>query len=247
MQEKTDVVSDRSAQAGLNINREKSKFLRINSSNNGPVMLNGSPLEEVQYFTYLGSIIDQQGGTDVDLKTRISKASAAFIQLKNIWRSRDLSIETKIRLFNTNVKSVLLYGADTWRTTKLTIKRIQTFMNNCLRRILHIHWPDTISNDRLWERTKQFPVEEEIRRRRWRWIGHTLRKPPNNITRQALKWNPQGKRKRGRPRNTWRRDLEADTTMMGYTWSQLERMAQDRGMWRAAVSSPYPDKDEGHE
>ncbi|BFZ16860.1 hypothetical protein BsWGS_19899 [Bradybaena similaris] len=106
---------------------------------------------------------------------------------------------------------------------------------NCLRRILHICWPDTISNDRLWERTNQLPVEEEIRRRRWR-IGHTLRKLPKNITRQALKWNSQGKRKRGCPRNTWRSDLEADTTRMGYTWSQLERMAQDRGMWRAAVS-----------
>ncbi|BFZ03353.1 hypothetical protein BsWGS_06392 [Bradybaena similaris] len=91
----------------------------------------------------------------------------------------------------------------------------------------------------------QLPAEEEIKRRRWRWIGHTLWKPPN-ITRQALKWNPKRKRKSGRPRNTWRHDLEADTTKMRYTWSQLERMAQDRGMWRA-VSGPYPDKDEGHE
>ncbi|BFZ13369.1 hypothetical protein BsWGS_16408 [Bradybaena similaris] len=152
-----------------------------------------------------------------------------------------------IQCYFTNVKSVLLYGAETWRTTKLTIKKIQIFMNSCLRRIRHIRGHDTIGNDRLWERTNQLQVEEEIRRRRWRWIGHTLRKPPNNITRQALKWNPQGDRKRGRPRNTWRRDLEADTTRMGYTWSQLERMAQDRGMWRAAVSGPYPDRDEGHE
>ncbi|BFZ15827.1 hypothetical protein BsWGS_18866 [Bradybaena similaris] len=108
-------------------------------------------------------------------------------------------------------------------------------------------WPDTISNNRLWERTNQLPAGEEIRRRRWRWKGHTLWKPQNSTTRQALKWNPQGKRKRGHPRNTWQRDLEADTTRMGYTWSELERMAQDRGMWRAAVSGPYPDKDEGHE
>ena len=51
--------------------------------------------------------------------------------------------------------------------------------------------------------------------RRWRWIGHTLRKPSTNITRQALFWNPQGKRKRGRPRNSWRRDLEADIKRLG--------------------------------
>ena len=83
-----------------------------------------------------------------------------------------------------------------------TIKRVQTFINSCLRRILKIHWPNTISNADFWERTNQVPAEEEIRRRRWRWIGHTLRKPSTNITRQALTWNPQGKRKRGRPKNT---------------------------------------------
>ncbi|BFZ12634.1 hypothetical protein BsWGS_15673 [Bradybaena similaris] len=60
MQEKADVVSDRSAQAGLNIHREKSKMLKIIPSNNDPVMISGSPLEEVQSFTYPGSIIDQQ-------------------------------------------------------------------------------------------------------------------------------------------------------------------------------------------
>ena len=95
--------------------------------------------------------------------------------------------------------------------TKTNIRKIQTFINSCLRRILRIHWPNTINNTDLWERTNQLPVEEEIRRRRWRWIGHTLRKPPQNITRQALTWNPQGKRKRGRPKNTWSREPEADS------------------------------------
>ena len=87
----------------------------------------------------------------------------------------------------------------------------------------------------LWQRTNQLPAEDEIRRRRWGWIGHTLRKPASSITRQALSWNPQGKRKRGRPRNTWRRDLEADSKKMGHTWNQLERAAQDRGLWRTVV------------
>ncbi|BFZ23394.1 hypothetical protein BsWGS_26433 [Bradybaena similaris] len=63
----------------------------------------------------------------------------------------------------------------------------------------------------------------------------------------GMMWNPQEKRKRGRPRINWQRDLEADTTKMGYTWSQLENMAQDRGLWRTVVCGPYPDKDKGHE
>jgi hypothetical protein len=245
MQEKTNILTVTSKQVGLNIHKDKTKILKLNSTSNEPVTLNGGPLEEVQSFTYLGSIIDQQGGTEADVKARIGKARAAFIQLKNIWTSRELSLTTKIRLFNSNVKSVLLYGAETWRTTKTTIRKVQTFTNSCLRRILRIRWPDTISNANLWERAGQLPIEEQIRKRRWGWIGHTLRKPPTNVTRQALKWNPQGKRRRGRPRNTWRRDLEADTTKMGYTWNQLERMAQDRGLWRTAVGGPYPDRSDG--
>ena len=121
----------------------------------------------------------------------LARLEGAFIQLKNIWSSRDLAITTKIRIFNTNVKSVLLYGAETWRTTVRTINKIQTFINNCLRQILRIHWPDTISNKDLWQRTNQRPAEEEIIKRRWRWIGHTLRKPASNVTKQSLKWNPQ--------------------------------------------------------
>ncbi|XP_070181147.1 uncharacterized protein [Littorina saxatilis] len=124
--------------------------------------------------------------------------------------------------------------------------KVQTFINGCLRRVLKIRWPETISNADLWERTCQLPAEELIRKRRWGWIGHTLRKPSTNITRQALRWNPQGKRKRGRPRNTWRRDLEADTRKMGYTWSQIEKMAQDRGLCRAVVGGAYPDRSDGH-
>ena len=153
-----------------------------------------------------------------------------------------MTSNTKVRFFNTNVKAVLLYWAETWRTTAATTKRVQVFINSCLRKILHIRWPDTISNNELWQRTIQLPAEEEIKKRRWRWIGHTLRKPPNNIIRQALTWNPQGKRKRGRPKNTWRRDLEADTKTMKKTWNQLERTAQDRDAWRALVDGLYPSR-----
>ena len=235
MQNKTNELATISSQVGLKINEGKTKILKINTDRNDPVTLQGNALEEVETFTYLGSIVDRQGGTDADIKARIGKARTAFIQLQNIWKSKAMSIRTKIRLFNSNVKSVLLYGAETWRTTKTIIKKVQTFINSCLRRILQIRWPEVISNTDLWQRTNQQSAEDEIRKRRWRWIGHTLRKPPNNVTRQALKWNPQGKRKRGRPRNTWRRDLETDIKKMGYTWGEVEKAAQDRGVWRTVV------------
>ena len=66
---------------------------------------------------------------------------------------------TKIRLFNTNVKSVLLYRAGKWRTNNTTRKMIQASVNQCLRKILGIQWMDKVSNKDLWEKTHQVGIE----------------------------------------------------------------------------------------
>ncbi|VDP17886.1 unnamed protein product [Schistosoma margrebowiei] len=174
MYEKTTSIAAASAAVGFNIHKEKSKILQYNTASTNPITIDGEDLEDVKTFTYLGSIIDEHGGSDADVKARIGKARAAYLQLRNIWNSKQLSTNTKVRIFNTNVKTVLLYGAETWRTTKAIIQKIQVFINSCLRKILRIHWPDTISNNLLWERKNQIPAEEEVRKKRWKWIGHTL-------------------------------------------------------------------------
>ncbi|VDP41879.1 unnamed protein product [Schistosoma curassoni] len=88
-------------------------------------------MEEVESFTYLGSIIDDQREPDLDVKAEIGKESAAFLQLKNIWNSKQLSnFNIKVTIFNMNVKAVLLYGAQTWRTTTNIIKKVIEKANN---------------------------------------------------------------------------------------------------------------------
>ncbi|VDP36310.1 unnamed protein product [Schistosoma margrebowiei] len=236
MQTKTASVAAVSASVGLSIHRGKTKVLKFKVENNNPITLDGETLEDVESFTYLGSIIDEQGGSNADVKAKIGKARTAFLQLKNLWNSKQLSTNIRVRIFNTNVKVVLLYGAGTWRTTTTTIKKVQVLINSCLRKILNIHWPHTISNSLLWERTNQLPAEEEIRKRRLKWIGCTLSKSSNCITTQALTWNPEGKRKRGRLKNTLRRIIEADMKRMNRNWKELERIAQDRVGWRMLVS-----------
>ncbi|VDP19115.1 unnamed protein product [Schistosoma margrebowiei] len=111
------------------------------------------------------AIIDEEGGSDADVKASIGITKIALLQLKNIWNSKQLSTNIRVRTFNTNVKTVLLYGNETWRTTTAIIKHVQVFKNSYLRRILNIHWPDTISNSFLWERTNQPTTEEEIRKK----------------------------------------------------------------------------------
>ena len=210
MQDKTTLLKTTSAGTGLKINRKKTELMKTNTTANAPITVGGEPIWEVESFVYLGSVVDHQGGTDRDVTARIGKARAAFVMLKNIWASGGISMRTKLRIFNFNVKSVLLYGCETWRTTQTIQRKIQTFFNTCLRRIYKIQWQEKIRNEELWERAGQEPVAKQILRRKWGWIGHTLRKPAASTTRQALTWNPQGKRKRGRPRNSWRRDTEAE-------------------------------------
>ena len=79
-----------------------------------------------------------------------------------------------------------------------------------------------MSNERLCQRARQMPVEQEIRQRRWMWIGHILRNPVISSARQALTWNTKGKRKIQRPTNTRRRDLEADVEETVYSLRQLD-------------------------
>ncbi|VDO88837.1 unnamed protein product, partial [Schistosoma mattheei] len=96
MQEKTTSVAEASAAAiGLNIHKGKSKILRYNTACTNPIPIDGDDLEDVKTFTYLGSIIDEHGGYDEDVEARIRKAKAAYLQLKNICNSKQLSTNTK--------------------------------------------------------------------------------------------------------------------------------------------------------
>jgi hypothetical protein len=60
-------------------------------------------------------------------------------------------------------------------------------------------------------------VGHQIKNRKWRWIGHALRKPTGTIEKDVLDWNPQGARRRGQPRKTCRRTIEKEITEMGKT------------------------------
>ncbi|VDO64260.1 unnamed protein product [Schistosoma curassoni] len=98
MQEKTNSV----AAVGLNIHKGKSKILRYNTTCTNPITIDGEDLEDVKTFTYSGSIIDEQGGSDADVKARIGKVRTAYLQLKDIWNSKQLSTNTKLSAQNTS-------------------------------------------------------------------------------------------------------------------------------------------------
>ena len=200
LQEKTDRYAK---QTGLTINTSKTKVMSISTTPTAPVTVNGEPLEFVQDFTYLGSLISKDNGGQKDIKALLSKARCAFAKLQNIWKSNKYTTKRKIRLYNSNVKSILLYGSECWRVVKGDMAKIDAFHNGCLRKICRIFWPNKISNVDLYKKTGCNSAVLEIKRRRLKWLGHVMRMPGDSIPKVALRWTPPGKRKRGRPKMTW--------------------------------------------
>jgi endonuclease/exonuclease/phosphatase family metal-dependent hydrolase len=237
MQLKIDDLANESAKVGLKINVSKTKEMRVNPETSRPMTLNGQPVERVSEFLYLGSVMAEDGGAVKDVYTRIKKARGAFIQLNRIWSSTVYSNMTKMNIFKACVVSVLLYGCETWLVTEHIKNKIQVFVNRCLRRIFRIFWPRKMRNERLWQLANMKEVNMQVRKRKFGWIGHTLRKDPSEIPHRALVYNPQGSRKRGRPKNSWRRSTLAEANMAeagqnyGSLWD-LRDLAARRTRWR---------------
>ena len=173
-----------------------------------------------------------------DLRSRVSKARGAFIRLKKIWSSNSITKRTKLKLYRTLVMPVLLYGCETWKMNKGDNKVVDVFQNRCLRRILRIHWQDHVSTKDLLERSEMKPLSEEVKLRRWKMIGHILRQDHNNDCNIALTWAPEGKRRKGRPKTTWRRTVEKERQEGGWkSWSEVRTAAADREKWKRSVKA----------
>ena len=100
-----------------------------------------------------------------------------------------------------------------------------------------MRWQDRVSNKEVAERTGIGDINMEIKRRRWRFLRHILRREEDSLVRRSVKWAPPGKRRPVRPRGTWRRTVETEMKETGYTWNTIGRAAQDRSQWRNLVAA----------
>ena len=130
------------------------------------------------------------------------------------WSSKSVTRKTKLKLYRTLVVPVLLYGCETWKMNKSDHKEIAVFHNKCLGKI-EFGWQDHVRKEELLERAEMEPLSRDVKRRRWKLIGNILRKDKNSDDVIALTWAPEGKRKRGRPKTTWRRIIEKEKEAEG--------------------------------
>lgn len=137
------------------------------------------------------------------------------------WHPKCLMI--LIQIFILEVNSGLIYGLETSCLTKFNRKILQSITYRCLRYILSIK-KQHIININFMEKAKQLPFTQKNAKRKRGWIGHTLRKPRENITWQDLDWNLQEKKK-GKEE-----DREHHTEEQ--TWLRLRSLASLGPRWR---------------
>ena len=221
------------------------------------LVLAGQPLEVVDKYTYLGSCISSSANVVDEVTARISKARLAFANLRHLWRQRNISLSVKGRVYNAAVRSVLLYGSETWPLRVEDTRRLLVFDHRCLRSIAGVWWERRISNTevrRMVLGTRNRSIDELITLHRLRWLGHVLRMSADRLPRRALFAEPpkSWKRPRGGQFMTWQRSMKSLTAELSRVgncrlpgwgpredsmkWLEtLSDMAQARHQWRCCI------------
>ena len=214
LQELTNRLTSRAGAYGMEVSSEKSKVM-TNSANKTPaqIYMNGQQLEEVSAFKYLGATLTKDSRSTTEIKSRLAIATSIMAKLDKIWKNKNISFPTKMRLYRALVLSTLLYDCESWTMTAETTKRVQTFETKCFRRILGISWSDRKTNDFVRAQVTsmagpQEPLLATIKRRKLTWFGHVTRH--NSLPKTILQGTLEGGRKRGRQAKSWLDNIKVD-------------------------------------
>ena len=224
-----------STKFGMEISAEKTKLMSNKEGDlRDDVQINGQRLETVTAFKYLGSIVTDEGSKP-EVLARIAQTVAALAKLKPIWKDRNISLHTKVRLMRSLVISIFLYACETWTLTAELERRIESLEMRCFRRILNISYKDHITNEEVRSQVRALigPYESlltTVRKRKLRWYGHVSRS--SGLAKTILQGTVNGARRRGRQKKRWEDNVKEWT---GLSFASSQRAVEDRGKWREIV------------
>ena len=244
------VMDDVCAECGLSINASKTEVMAVGREDVipplAPIVLRGGPVKQVAQFKYLGSLVSADCSCGAEIKARIAKAGAAFHSLKHVWDS-PLGVGLKSVVYATCVRSILLFGGECWVPTTALTGRLNTFHNNCLRRIVGVRRSDMHSSSYLYERCAEHDIYTHLSVLRLRHYGHVQRMLGARFPKRALCSGPPPgfeKRVEGRPRTQWSQlvdgDLASLAASLGVSCSSLDALHTNRSAWRGALLSLLP-------
>ena len=145
--------------------------------------------------------------------------------LDSIFKSRDITLLTKVHLVKVVVFPVVMYGCESWAVTKAERRRIDAFELWCWRRLLRIPWTARRSNQSiLKEINPGISLKGMMLKLKLQYFGHLMRRV-DSLEKTLMLGGIGGRRRRGRPRMRW---LDGITDLMDTSLSELRDMVINR-------------------
>ena len=233
-----------SSDFGLTVSIPKTKHMvagrEVEDCDRAPIPVRGGEVASVGEFPYLGSIVATDGRVDVEVERRISQASRAFGALrKPVFLDRNLRLETKRKIYQACVLSVLLYGSECWTMLRKHMKKLDAFHHRCIRTIRGItnkqQWTQCIISYEVRRRWGDLETaSEKVMKRRLQWLGHLARMSDDRIPKTVLfGWLTQPRPRSG-PRKRWRDMVKKDLQQIKVKEEEwYDEAVLSREGWRA--------------
>ena len=144
-------VKEESGKVGLKLNIQKTKIMASSPITSWEI--DGETVETVSDFIFLGSKITADSDCSHEIKRRLLLGRKVMTNLESIFKSRDITLPTKVRLVKAMVFPVVMYGCESWTVKKAERRRIDAFELWCWRRLLRVPWTARCSNQTILKKS----------------------------------------------------------------------------------------------